>query len=372
MVNTNRAVEHFMKLVQIDSVSLNEREMADYLLSYFSTLGYECYEDIKSMKAVKGATAGNVIVKVPGTLKKPVIMLCAHMDTVEPGNGIIPVISTDGKYVISQGDTILGADDKSGIAQIIELIHILSEQKLEHPPLELVFPICEEIGLLGAENLDMENIESKFVYVLDGGPGPGDAIIGGPDYYDVIGRVIGKAAHAGGAPEKGISSIQVVAHAIANMNLLKIDEETTTNVGSVICNYPLNVVPEITTFGIEVRSLDSEKGKRQLKHVTNCLENAVAKFGATLELTVNKSLHAYKLTDQNPALQHFKSVCNRHGIPVNTIVSRGGTDLSALAGHGLEGIVIASGGEFAHELQERLDIANFKACIEQLVYLVTE
>lgn len=372
MINRERAVQTFMELVQIDSVSLNERKMADYLLAYFSDLGYEAYEDLKSKAAVEGATAGNVIVKIPGTQDGPTIMLCAHMDTVEPGNGVKPSITADGKFVVSDGTTILGADDKAGIAQIIEVVHVLREQKLDYPPLELIFPICEEIGLYGAANLDMTGLKGKMVFVLDGGPGPGDAIIGGPDYYDVIGKVIGKASHAGGSPEKGISSIQVVSHAIANMNLLKIDEDTTTNVGYVICDYPLNVVPEVTTFGIEVRSLDSAKGKKQLDHVLKCFDDAAAKFGAKVEIDVKQSLFAYKLKDDNPVLKKFKEVCAKHSIPVTATISRGGTDLSALAGHGLEGIVIAAGGEFAHELQERLDIDNFVACIQQVIYLVTE
>ena len=156
------------------------------------------------------------------------------------------------KYVVSDGTTILGADDKAGIAQILEVEAVLRENKLDHAPLELLFTIAEEVGILGAFNVDTDILKGKIAYVLDGGGGPGVALIGGPDFFDIKGTIKGKAAHAGVSPEQGISSIQVMADAISHMRLLKVDEDTTTNIGRVICNYPTNVVPEITSFEMEL------------------------------------------------------------------------------------------------------------------------
>lgn len=375
MINKDRAVAKFMELVQIDSVSLNERGVADYLTKYFRDLGYEVIEDEKSRAAVKGSTAGNIIVKVPGVGSKAsedTIILEAHMDTVEPGNGVKPSITEDGKYVVSDGTTILGADDKAGIAQIIEIEAILRENNLEHPPLEFLFAISEEIGLLGAFAVDTSLLDGKICYVLDGGGGPGSAIIGGPDYYDVWGKIIGKASHAGGSPDKGISSIQVMADAISNMKLLKIDEDTTTNIGRVICDYPTNVVPEITTFELEVRSLVPEKAEAQVQHVVDTIQAAAAKYGATAEVEYKKALSAYLHTPDNKVLKLFQDMCERHGIECKTIIVRGGTDVSGYMENGIDAIALAAGGENAHTLQERLVIDEFMQNIQQILWLVTD
>ena len=294
------------------------------------------------------------------------------MDTVEPGNGVKPSITADGKYVVSDGSTILGADDKAGIAQILEVEAVLRENNLDHPPLEFLFTIGEEVGILGAFAVDTDLLQGKIAFVLDGGGGPGTAIIGGPDYYDITGKIIGKAAHAGVSPDTGISSIQVMSEAISNMTLLKIDENTTTNIGKVICNYPTNVVPEVTTFAMEVRSLDRESGKRQLNHIIEELEKAVVKFGATLEYDVNQSLFAYHHTDDNPVIKRFKAMCARHDLDYQGIVMRGGTDVSGLTFNGIDAIVLAAGGENGHELQERLIIDEFLQNIQQVIWLVTE
>lgn len=375
MVNKERAISKFLELVQIDSVSYNEREMADYLIHYFTDLGYEVLEDKGSNEKVPLANAGNVIVKLPGkgTLAhQETLILEAHMDTVEPGNGVKPSITADGKYVVSDGSTILGADDKAGIAQILEVEAVLRENNLDHPPLEFLFTIGEEVGILGAFAVDTDLLQGKIAFVLDGGGGPGTAIIGGPDYYDITGKIIGKAAHAGVSPDTGISSIQVMSEAISNMTLLKIDENTTTNIGKVICNYPTNVVPEVTTFAMEVRSLDRESGKRQLNHIIEELEKAVVKFGATLEYNVNQSLFAYHHTDDNPVIKRFKAMCARHDLDYQGIVMRGGTDVSGLTFNGIDAIVLAAGGENGHELQERLIIDEFLQNIQQVIWLVTE
>ena len=375
MINRERSINKFMELVQIDSVSFNELGVAQYLTQHFEDLGYEVLHDTKSHKAVPQSNTGNIIVKIPGVgalANNPTIILEAHMDTVEPGNGVKPSITEDGKYVVSDGTTILGADDKAGIAQILEVERVLAENKLDHAPLELLFTIGEEIGLLGAFNVDTDLLEGKIGFVLDGGGGPGTALIGGPDYYDIAGRIIGKAAHAGVAPDQGISSIQVMAEAISNMKLLKVDEDTTCNIGRVQCNYPTNVVPEVTTFELEVRSLDSAKGKAQCDHVKETLEAACKKYGATLEFNISQSLHAYHHSDNNPVIQLYKEMCERHDLTYTGQVMRGGTDVSGLTYNGIDAICLAAGGEYAHELRERLIIDEFLANIQQVLWLVSE
>lgn len=375
MINKDRAIKMFCELVQIDSVSLNEKGVALFLKSYFTNLGYEVYEDQVSIQKVPQANSGNIVVKIPGTgayVNHDPIILEAHMDTVEPGNGIKPSVTEDGKYIVSDGTTILGADDKAGITQIIEVEAVLREHDLAHPPLELLFTISEEIGILGAFNIDTNLVTGKTAYVLDGGGGPGTAIIGGPDFYDITGRIIGRASHAGAAPDKGISSIQVMSDAISKMKLLKVDEDTTTNIGRVICDYPTNVVPEVTSFEMEVRSLVPEKAQAQVKHVIDTLQASADSFGAKLEIEVGQSLHAYHLDDSLSIIQNYKAMCERHNLTYNGMVVRGGTDVSGLTFNGINAICLAAGGEFAHELKERLIIDEFIANTQQVLWLVTE
>ena len=195
MLDKERAIHRFMELVQIDSVSLNEKDVAAYLRAYFENLGYTVIHDDKSHESVPQANTGNIIVKIPGRGAKAhedTIMLQAHMDTVEPGEGVKPQLSEDANYITSDGTTILGADDKAGIAQMMEVEAVLRTHELDHPPLEFLFTISEEIGLLGSFNLDSSLVDAKIAYVLDGDGGPGAAIIGGPDYYDIVGSIKGK------------------------------------------------------------------------------------------------------------------------------------------------------------------------------------
>jgi len=374
MINEQRAIEQFMDLVRISSVSKNERALAEYIMEHFHNFGYEVIEDLQSKAAVPGASVGNVIVKIPGQgvlATEPAILLSAHMDTVEPGENIKPQLTADGTRVVSDGTTILGADDKGGIAQIFELVHVLREKELAHPPLELVFPICEEIRLLGSRFLDVSLISAKTVYVLDGGPDVGDVLVGSATIYDVQGKINGKAAHAGVDPDKGISSIQVLAEAITKMKLLKVDEETSSNIGFVKTDYPLNVVPEVTTFGFEVRSLDDKKASVQLQSMVDALEAAAKAAGATVELDISKVVTAYRLSEDNPVLKHYHQVCEANDIEVRETVSRGGTDLSSYISHGLNGIVIATAGEAPHTLEEYLDIPIFMRSLDLLIKLLT-
>jgi len=374
MINQQRAIEQFMELVRISSVSLHERPLADYLMVHFQKLGYEVIEDHASKEAIAGASVGNIIVKIPGKgalRTEPTILLSAHMDTVEPGENIKPQLSADGTRVVSDGTTILGADDKGGMAQILELVHVLREDEYDHPPLELIFPVCEEIRLLGSRFVDTSLLDAKIVYVLDGGPDVGDVLVGSASIYDVQGKITGKAAHAGVEPDKGISSIQVLAQAITQMKLLKVDEDTSSNIGFVKTDYPLNVVPEVTTFGFEVRSLNDEKASKQLQSMVDALEEATTTAGATLDLDINKVLTAYRLSPDNAVLRHYHQVCAANGIEVRETVSRGGTDLSSYMTHGLEGVVIATGGESPHTLEEYLDIPIFMRSLKLLLELIT-
>ena len=223
MVNRERMVSEFMQLIRIDSISKNERKMADTLIKKLAGMGYEPLEDEAGKKI--GGNAGNIICNVKGKKEVPAVLLMAHMDTVVPGIGKVPVLE-DG-YIKSDGTTVLGGDDAIGIECILEALRVLKEDNIEHGDIQIAFTIGEEIGLLGAKNLDYGMIYSRYGIVLDGGGSIGTIAVKAPS-QNKMGIVIGgKAAHAGMEPEKGVSAIQIASEAISHMKLGRIDAETT-------------------------------------------------------------------------------------------------------------------------------------------------
>src|SRR5579883_3209572 len=262
-VNRERIKHILLDLIRIDSLSRRERACAMRLKREMEQLGAVCRFDNAAEK-VKGEV-GNLIARLEGTVSgAPPILICAHMDTVSPGEGVKPVV--DGDIIRSDGSTVLGGDDKSGCAIICETIHQLREQRIAHGPVEAVFTVCEEIGLLGAKHLDLNLIEAREGLVYDS-DAPGYLFIRAPGAKALRFTVRGLEAHAGMAPERGLSAIKIAAEAIASMRLGRIDNETTANLGTIEGGRALNVVPNEVVVRGEARSRDNAKLERQVAHM---------------------------------------------------------------------------------------------------------
>ena len=243
MIDKDRLVNSFCELVSIDSPSDEEEEVAQHLIARLTNLGMTVERDAH----------GNVIASEPGELP---LLLSAHMDTVEPGRGIIPVIQGD--RIVSQGNTILGGDCKAGVAAIMEGLESVIEEGLPHRPVQVVFTRGEEIGLVGASNLDYSMIRALEAVVFDGN-GPVNTITGSsPSYMSFDVKVTGRGAHAGVEPEKGLSAIRIVSELIQELPQGRLDEETTFNVGLISGGTVRNAVPVEATFGGEFRSRNTE------------------------------------------------------------------------------------------------------------------
>src|SRR3954468_19541039 len=215
MINQERIKNLLLELVQIDSHSRKERDVAERIKKYCEDIGAQV--EIDDAGAQVGGNSGNVIARFPGTLAgTQTIMMSAHMDTVVPGEGVKPIV--EGDIIRTDGTTVLGGDDKSGCAVIIEVIRCLQEQNIPHTPIEAIFSICEEVGLLGAKNVDVSQIKSKYGIVFDSDD-PGFLFTRGPSANHLEFAVHGLEAHAGVAPEEGLSAIRIAAEAIANMKL---------------------------------------------------------------------------------------------------------------------------------------------------------
>jgi tripeptide aminopeptidase len=272
MINRERLTKTFMDLVKIDSVSKEEAEVSAIIQKILEPLGADIIIDNAGEKI--GGTTGNLIARIKGNINVPPLMLNAHMDTVEPGKGIVPMLK-DGVFT-SQGDTILGADDKSAIAIIIEALQIIKENNLACGPLEIVFTICEEIGLMGAKQLDFNLISAEYGFALDATDTRG-VVTRAPSANRLEFIVHGKEAHAGAAPEKGVNAILIASQAIADLELGRIDEETTCNIGVIQGGLATNIIPNLVKVKGEVRSHSAEKLETVTQTIVSSFEKAAAK-----------------------------------------------------------------------------------------------
>src|SRR5215210_1182894 len=268
MINEERIKNLLLELVRLDSVSREERGVAERIKQLCEEMGAEVFIDDAGEQV--GGNTGNVIARFPGTLPtaEP-IMMSAHMDTVVPGRGVKPIV--EGDRIRTDGTTVLGGDDKSGCSVIIETIRCLQEQNVPHAPIEAVFSICEEVGLLGAKHVDVSKLKAKYGLVFDSDD-PGFLFTRGPSANHMEWTIHGLEAHAGVAPEEGISAIKIAAEAIADMKLGRIDDETTANIGVIEGGKATNIVTNLVTLRGEARSRNDEKLEAQTAHMTECFE----------------------------------------------------------------------------------------------------
>ena len=187
MINKDRLINTFMEYVQIDSESKNEKAISEIIVKDLEELGFETYTDKAGEKI--GSNGNNVYCFIPGNMESETMLFSAHMDTVTPGNGIIPYV--DGDYIKSKGNTILGGDDKSGIAAIIEALRSIKENNLPHRPMEIVFTICEEGGLKGVKEVEFSKLKAKKGIILDSGGKPSSIITQAPGQTKINGSIRG-------------------------------------------------------------------------------------------------------------------------------------------------------------------------------------
>ncbi len=354
MVNKERVVQEFLKYIQIDSLSKAEGNFAEFIKNELEAVGAEVYVDDAGQKI--GGDTGNIIAKVKGTLDKQPILFSCHMDTVTPGIGIKPVIRDE--VIYSDGTTILGGDNKGGIAAVLEALRCLKENNIEHGPIEVVFSIAEETGLFGAKNLDYSKIESKLGFVLDSGGEPGQIVVKGPAQDKIDVKIIGKPAHAGVCPEEGISAIQVASSAIGRMNLLRIDEDTTANIGSISGQGPTNIVCPDVIIKAEARSLSSDKLDAQTAHMVECFEKAAEEFGAKVEIETSRAYVPFVIDENDEIVNLVRKACENIGLNSFTASTGGGSDTNVLNGNGVKAVNLGIGEKKPHTLEEHMSIKD--------------
>jgi len=360
VIERSRLQALFLELVRIDSPSRREGRIAARLARELSELGAEVAFD-DAGRGVGGET-GNLIANLPGTAEGPALLLCAHMDTVDPGEGVQPVV--DGDIIRTDGTTVLGGDDKSGVAIICECVRVCRERGLRHPPLDVVFTICEEVGLLGAKHLDLGRVRARRGLVFDS-----DAVgfaftrAPGANLIEVVLR--GRAAHAGMAPERGVSAIQVAAEAIAGMRLGRLDAETTANLGLIEGGRAVNIVPDEVRIRGEARSHDLARLAAQTEHMRACFEETAARHpGARAEVTVSRQYEPMAVPDDAPTMRLVAAAAARTGRSLASAGMGGGCDANVLNRRGLEVVNLGTGMRDIHTTSEWLRVSDMVAAAE--------
>lgn len=348
MIDEKRVLDTFLELVKVPCSTKQEREIADILTKRLQELGATVHEDDAGKKL--GGTAGNLIADVPGDVAAPTIMLTAHMDCVEPCTNIKPVIK-DG-VIRSDGTTILGGDDKAGVAAILETLQQIREQKIPHGPIQVVFTIAEEGGVHGSQNLDRSLLHADFGFTLDTHGHPGAMTVKAPGKNQIRLEIVGKPAHAGIAPEKGISTIVAAAALIADAPQGRIDEETTCNLGVIRGGSATNVVPEKCEIFYETRSRVKEKLDAITQKVIEHFTGGAAKTGCKITAEILPDYDPYEVPLDAPNIGVASRAAESLGFPVEHKESGGGSDANHFNEYGVPTVVLSVGMQDAHTKDE--------------------
>ncbi len=353
-------IDYFISLIKIDSESKNEKTVAMKIAEDLRELGAEVTFDNAHEKT--GGNIGNLYGYFSGNIDKKPILFCAHMDTVVPGNGIKPQIKDD--RITTDGTTILGADDKSGIAEVIWAIKEIKEAEEDHASIEVLFTISEEIGLLGAKLVDLSNIKSEFGYALDSHK-IGHVVTGAPSQNSMKFTIHGKESHAGAAPEFGVSAIQIASEAISKMKLGRIDEETTCNIGIIEGGTATNIIPKKIIIKAEARSHNSDKLQKVTDNIKQILIDTAAKyklgdFQASVESIIQKEYPAFVLENNDPCILLAKKATENIGLPFKSGISGGGSDANIFNYRGMKMAVVGSGMEDVHTVNEYIKLVDLE------------
>jgi len=375
LINQERLKNFLIELIKIDSLSRKEYNVAMRLKSEMEALGATVSIDDAGEKV--GGNVGNLVAHFSGnTQRAQALLLSAHMDTVVPGEGIVPIL--DGDILRTNGRTVLGGDDKSGVAIICEVMRVMKENRLPCSDIDVVFTICEEAGLIGAKCLDVGKLRARTGLVLDS-DSVGFLFTKAPAANRMEFHVHGLEAHAGVCPEKGINAIKVAAEGIAQMHLGRIDDETTANIGVVEGGMAVNIVPNHVILRGEARSHSEEKLNRQTEHMKHCLEEAAARHvleldgkrhSAKVEAKIERDYDRMDVPESAPIVKLVHAAAKSLKLEVKTLATGGGCDANVLNQKGLVVANLSTGMRDIHTVNEWLDLRDLNRSAQMVLEIV--
>lgn len=377
-INSERLATTFTELCEIDSPSKHEAGVLAYLKDYFTRLGAdEIIED--SSREKTGSECNNLIVRFHGTLSDvDPIFFSAHMDTVLPADNV--QVKREGDMFFSKGDTVLGGDDKSGIAPIIEMISFVKENNIPHCSVEFLFTTCEEIGLRGAKHIDRSLITAKYGYALDS-TGINKIIYAAPAANKIRISVHGKAAHAGINPERGINALQIAAKAISQLPQGRLDENSTCNFGVIKGGMASNIVPDLIIIEGEVRSHNEEKLEEYTKNIADTFTRIVKEYETTeeagnatpaVELEIIVDYPAMSIDKNEAVIQRAEQAGKKIDVDLEYVIGGGGSDANIFNGFGFPTVILATGMNKVHTTDECIDLNDMISVTQLLIAMISE
>lgn len=350
LINRKRLIDLFIELARIKSPSGDEKKIVDHVSTILRDLGLDVNIDDSGKKY--GSNSGNIIAYYKGASKdgRLPIFLGAHLDTVRVDGDIEPIIE---KGIISnKNDYILGGDDKVAAAAIIEVLRVIIDNDIPSTDIYIVFTICEEIGVVGAKHVDLDRVGAEYGFVFDAHGDVGTIYNQAPYQDSIDAEFIGKAAHAGIEPEKGINSIKAAALAISNIKTGRIDDETTSNIGKIMGGQARNIVPERTRMLLEARSLEPVKLKKVIDSMVNALKEASEKTDTVLDYKLIREYNGFKIGHDEIPVKAAVSALENIGIEPRVASSGGGSDINIFNSKGKRAVNLSSGMENVHTSSE--------------------
>jgi tripeptide aminopeptidase len=365
LFNKKRLIETFFDLLKIKSPSGSEKGVSEYITDRLVGLGLDVINDNIGKRI--GSDSGNIIAHFRGKKKAEPIFFAAHMDTVQPMGEILPIISGE-RIINTCKDCILGCDDKSAIAAMIETMHDIVENDIETNDLYLVFTICEEIGLKGSKNMDLSLLKADIGFVFDADGGVGSIITQAPFQDSIDIRFIGKPAHAGICPEKGLNSIVAASKAISRAKTGRLDKNTTCNIGVIKGGVAKNIVPELTEIEAEARSMDERKLKMVIEDITKIFKKSSEETGVRFEYKVLREYNGYRLSKNDLPVRMAIRALKNIGMGYKLKKTGGGSDTNIFNSKGKKAVNLSSGMENCHTNEEFIKISE----LLNLTRLITE
>jgi tripeptide aminopeptidase len=344
-----RLGEDFVALCEIESPSRTERRVANRVIEDLRALGLEVSED--GSGAATGSEAGNLLARIAGPDGAPMVLLCAHLDTV-PLAAPVRVAERDG-FFENENPAILGADNKAAVAVLLSVARRLVRDGAP-TGVELLFTTCEELALAGAKAFDRGRLRAGWGYVFDHATPIGELMIAAPTFYRLEARFRGHAAHAGIRPEQGRNAIAAAAKAIDALALGRLDDETTANVGRIEGGTATNVVAERCVVELEARSLDHGRATDVTRAMVDAITQAAADSECDVETLVEEQFRGYRTARSAPHVQAAARALEAIGIEPRYLASGGGSDANVFEASGLPCLNVANGTERNHEPGERV------------------
>lgn len=363
-MSTERLIKNFVRYVSIDSESGNELEFCNFIENELKEVGFTV--ERSEIGHNFGSNGYNVHGYFPGEGES--ILVCCHMDTVCPGNGVKPIVKED--VITSDGTTVLGSDDKSGIAEIIETARILKETGAKHRPIEVMFTLSEETGLYGSKWAEYDKIKSKSCLVIDG-EDVGEIVNTAAANLVYNFHITGRAAHAGISPESGIHALKAATRAIANIPVGHVDEISVSNVSNFISAGATNIVAPKADFDMEFRSFSEENVQKHIKNAIDAIQEACDFYGATFTYESDRHSTAFSVNADSSFIKDVCAAYERAGITPHLEKTLGGCDQSNIATHGIDTVCIGSGMRNVHTTSEYIKIKDMEDCVKFLVSLFT-